>query len=136
MTDAFDKAYAKVIAGRIVEDVATGDARFMDRPELGAATTMDFLSTDMEDLLGCGMAPVTDKASYYATITTLRDFYAKAGDQLPHDVYGALATYTVARQHTAELLTLLNPILGTRNHLAPWTYIPDQPETWNLGLTP
>lgn len=135
-TDAFDKAYAKVIAGRIVEDVATGDTRFMDRPDLRAATTMGFLSTDMEDLLDCGMPRLGDKATYYATVATLRDFYAKAGDQLPRDVDGALATYTVARQHTAELLTLLNPILGTRYRLPPWSYIPDQPETWNLGLAP
>jgi hypothetical protein len=135
-TDAFDKACAKVIAGRVVEDVATGDARFMDRPDLGAATTMGFLSTDMEDLLNCGMPRVADQATYYATVTTLRDFYAKAGDQLPQDVDGALATYSVARQHTGELLTVLNPILGTRYQLPPWSYTPDQPETWNLGLAP
>ncbi|WP_374969003.1 hypothetical protein [Terrabacter sp. BE26] len=121
--DSFDKEYAKEIAGRILEDVATGDERFLDQPELGASTTMNFLSTDMDNLLGCGIPTVKDQAHYSALVTTLRDFYAKASDQLPDDVTGAAATYTIARQHTSELLTLLNPALGTRHRLPAWSYM-------------
>jgi hypothetical protein len=106
-----------------VRDVATADERFSDRPDLGADRTMEFLSTDMARLLDAGMPPVKDQAHYYALVTTLEDFYGKAAAQLPDDVTGAAATYTVARQATNELLGLLNPVLGTRHVLPKWNFM-------------
>lgn len=121
--DVFDKEYATEIARRIVRDIATGDERFSDRPELGAATTMDFLSSDMENLLSCGTPASAPATEYRALVTTLRDFYAKAATQLPDDITGAASTYTVARKHTAELLTMLNPPLGTKHSLPRWSFM-------------
>lgn len=84
---------------------------------------MDFLSADMGRLLNAGMPPVKNQAHYYALVTTLEQFYGKAAVQLPDDVMGAAATYTVARQSTAELLGMLNPILGTKHTLPPWKFM-------------
>lgn len=120
--DAFDKAYARIVAKNIVEDIATADERFTDSPEIGASSTMNFLSADMGRLLDAGLPPVKDEAHYYALVTTLEDFYGKAATQLPDDVLGAAATYTVARERTAELLGLLNPVLGTKHALPEWSF--------------
>lgn len=121
--DSFDDSYARTVAGYIVEDVATADERFSDHPGIGASTTMDFLSEDMGRLLDAGMPPVKDQAHYYALVTTLEKFYSKAANQLPDDVMGAAATYTVARENTGELLSLLNPVLGTKYKLGQWSFM-------------
>jgi hypothetical protein len=121
--DNFNKAYARQVTADLVDDVATADKRFLDHPELGASTTMGFLSADMSRLLNAGMPPVADKAHYYALVTTLEKFYGEAADQLPDDVMGAAVTYTVARQSTSELLGLLNPVLGTKYALAKWSFV-------------
>lgn len=121
--DDFDKAYAGLVTADLVDDIATADERFLDQPKLGASTTMGFLSADMGRLLNAGMPPMADKAHYYALVTTLENFYGQAADQLPEDVIGAAATYTVARQSTSELLGLLNPVLGTKYALARWSFM-------------
>ncbi|MEO7062104.1 MAG: hypothetical protein ABI083_20495 [Lapillicoccus sp.] len=120
---AFDKSYATTVTADIVDDIATADERFSDRPELGAATTMGFLSHDMERLLNAGIPPVKDKAAYYALVTTLGQFYGKARDQLPYDVLGAAANYSVAREQTRNLLAILNPLLGKHYSLPTWSYM-------------
>jgi outer membrane biosynthesis protein TonB len=120
--DNFDKAYARTVTADIVSDIATADERFLDQPEIGTTTTMGFLSADMGRLLNAGMPPVANKAHYVALVSTLESFYAKASDQLPDDVIGAAATYTVARQATSELLGLLNPVLGTNHTLPAWSF--------------
>ena len=61
-----------------MDDIATADERFSDRPDLGADRTMAFLSANMERLLNAGMPPVKDQAHYYALVTTLGQFYDKA----------------------------------------------------------
>lgn len=121
--DSFDESYARTVAGNIVEDIGTADERFSDHPEIGASTTMDFLAGDMGRLLDAGMPPVKDQAHYYALVTTLQKFYSKAADQLPDDVTGAAATYTVARENTGELLSLLNPVIGTKYKLGQWSFM-------------
>jgi len=99
------------------------DEYFLDSPEIGTSTTMGFLSAHMGRLLNAGMPPVADKAHYYALVTTLEKFYGNAAYQLPDDVIGAAATYTVARQATSELLGLLNPVLGTKYTLPKWSFM-------------
>jgi hypothetical protein len=110
-----------VIAARIVEDIADADERFLDGRGLGAKSTMDFLEEDMDRLLSCGIPNVPDESYYYATVATLRSFYGKASDQLPHDVIRAAATYTVTREQTSELLDMLNAVLDTQFVLPPWS---------------
>ena len=81
--------------------LATADERFSGGRD-SAATTMGFLSADMQRLLNAGMPPVKDQAHYYALVTTLGQFYDKAAKKLPDDFIGAAATYTVARNNTTE----------------------------------
>lgn len=121
--DHFDKAYARTVTADIVDAIANADERFLDHPEIGTSTTMGFLSADMRRLLDAGMPPVADKARYYALVTTLEKFYGQAADQLPDDVMGAAATYTVSRKSTAELLGMINPVLGTKYALTKWSYM-------------
>ncbi len=119
----FDDDYARLMAGRIVEDIATADERMLDRP-LNAANTMGFLSDTMSNLEGAGVPDVKDEAHYVALVRTLSDFYDKAEWQLSEDqITEAAATYTVARGATSELLTLLNPVLGTKHKLAAWSWM-------------
>lgn len=82
-----------------------------------------FLSEDMQRLLDAGMPPLGDTAHYHAQATTLGQFYAKAANQLPGDITGAAATYTVAREETGKLLALLNPVLGTHYSLPKWSFM-------------
>ena len=119
----FDASYARTVAEYIVEDIATADERFLNRPELGAAPTLGFLSENMTRLENAGMPPVSDPAKYFALVRTLREFYSKAEAQLPGDISGAAATYTVSRKGTSELLTILNPVLGTKHKLPPWSWM-------------
>ncbi len=114
---------ARLIAGRIVRDIAAADDRFLDRPEFGASTTMGFLAEHMRRLSELGPPPGLDPAHYMALLDTLEQFYEQASGRLPDQLIGAAATYTVCRQHTEELLGLLNPVLGTSHRLPVWSFI-------------
>lgn len=119
--DSFDEDYARTVLGWIVEDVATADERMSDRPDIGGSASMSFLADDMRRLLEAGIPPVADDSGYYALVATLEEFFAQAAAQLPSDIPGAAATYTIAREHTEELLDILNPVLGTSHTLPAWS---------------
>lgn len=118
----FDAEWARTNARNIVEDIAAADERMLDRPEIGGSTTMWFLADNMDRLMDAGVPPGEDPAQYMALLQTLGDFYTLAGDQLPGDVMGAAATYTVARENTSTLLDILNSALGTSHSLPPWSF--------------
>ncbi len=119
----FDDDYARLMTGRIVEDIATADERMLDRP-LNAGNTMGFLSDTMSNLEGAGVPDVKDQVHYVALLRTLGQFYDKAEWQLSEDqITEAAATYTVARKATSELLTILNPVLGTKHKLPVWSWM-------------
>jgi len=118
--DNFDDAYAREIAVRIVEDIATADERMLDRPR-NARTTMASLSEDMGNLEEAGLPDVKDQVDYVALIRTLGEFYDEAEWELSEDqITEAVARYTIARKATSELLTTLNPVLGTQHQLPAW----------------
>jgi hypothetical protein len=98
----FDTVYASKVTTGLVDEVATADAGFLDHPEIDTSTAMGFLSSDMARLLNAGIPPVANKAHYFALVTTLEKIYGTAADQLPDNVVGAAATYTVARQATSK----------------------------------
>jgi hypothetical protein len=120
----FDDEYARIVAGRIVRDIATADERMLDRPDIGGDSAMAFLSKDMGNLEKAGLPDVKDRAHYVALVRTLGQFYDKAEWQLSEDqITEAAATYTVARKATSELLTILNPVLGTKHKLPAWSWL-------------
>jgi hypothetical protein len=119
--DNFDDAYAREIAVRIVEDIATADERMLDRPR-NARTTMASLSEDMGNLEEAGLPDVKDQVDYVARIRTLGEFYDEAEWELSDDqITEAVARYTIARKATSELLTTLNQVLGTKHQLPAWS---------------
>lgn len=122
--DSFDDAYAHVIAGRILRDIASADERMLDSPEIRGDSAMAFLSQDMSNLEKAGIPDVEDRAHYIALVRTLGEFYDKAEWQLAQDqINEAAATYTVAREATSDLLAILNPILGTQHRLPEWSWL-------------
>jgi hypothetical protein len=119
--DNFDDAYAREIAVRIVEDIATADERMLDRPG-NARTTMASLSEDMGNLEEAGLPDVKDQVDYVALIRTLAESYHEAEWELSDDqITEAVARYTIARKATSELVTTLNQVLGTKHRLPAWS---------------
>lgn len=121
----FDTSWAKTQAGHILEDIAEGDERFNDSPEIGASRTMGFLADDMSRLLDAGFPPGIDEADYYARVSTLEDFFLQAQSYLyAGDITNAAAAYQVARDNVPALLKTLNSALGTNYSIPAWEYMP------------
>ncbi|MFH5822256.1 hypothetical protein [Georgenia sp. AZ-5] len=121
--DNFHEDRAATVTEWLVEDVASADERFHDRPDIMGWAPLANLADNMDRLHDAGVPPGQDPAHYLARLATLQQFYDRAADEITYDVPAAAATYTVARGHTQELLDALNPVLGTSHVLPPWSFL-------------
>lgn len=87
------------------------------------------MAAAMLKLQELGAPPSIEAARYYALTGTLADFFGRAYDHLQpgpeYLLFEGAADYTVASEHTQELLDMLNPALGTSHSLPPWSFMGD-----------